>query len=74
MNNRQLYDHALTMLTETNTYSRPPEEMRYRMRFGEICSLPGLLGEEVSTIKDQASKKGKRRTIAEYNETALFQN
>ena len=68
MNNRQLYDHALTMLTETNTYSRPPEEMRYRMRFGEVCSLPGLIGEEVSKIKDQASKKGKRWTIAEYNE------
>ena len=45
MNEQQLYDHAYTMLAETNTYSGAPEEIYSQISYETKYSLTEMVRE-----------------------------
>ena len=68
MRDQELYDHAYTMLAETNVYPRSPEEILYQAPSGAKYSLPELIWSELFNRKKEMGRKGRKRTVTDYNE------
>ena len=68
MRDQELYDHAYTMLAETNVYPRSPDEILYQAPSGAKYSLPELIWSELFNRKKEMGRKGRKRTVTDYNE------
>ena len=74
MRDQELYDHAYTMLAETNVYPKSPEEILYQAPSGAKYSLPELIWSELFNRKKEipsaccsrcSRRQGKREAIIE---------